>query len=179
MDHNTRPLKGSKLPELLGTPVSFAHVVGLVLAICCSDYSSEEEELRRVQRAIAEGRLEEDEYARQPRLFENVEEAVASFPEQAVMVVADDFDVGNVDAGKLKKKKPSEPERWINRFEPWPFCIYFGRLNSVQSFGGVVARFCNARATFGGPQDQTIPYGHAIFLDWLQRRRANVCLSSV
>ena len=68
------------------------------------DYSSEEEEVRRVQRAIAEGRLEEDEYARQPRLFENVEEAVASFPEQAVMVVADDFDVGNVDAGKLKKK---------------------------------------------------------------------------
>ena len=67
------------------------------------EYSSEEEEVQRVQRAIAEGRLEDDEYARQPRLFDTVDEAVLSFPEQAAMVAADDFDVGNVDAPKSKK----------------------------------------------------------------------------
>ena len=73
------------------------------------DYSSEEEEIERVRLAIQEGRQENDAYVRQPRLFDSIEDAVSSFPDQTDMLSADNFDSGDEDASKIKRKNLLNP----------------------------------------------------------------------
>ena len=58
-------------------------------------YSDEENEIRAVQAAIQEGRLDADGYQPQRQLFASAREAAASAPTQEELVAADDFDEGD------------------------------------------------------------------------------------
>ena len=73
------------------------------------DCSSEEEEIERVRVAIREGRQEDDDYVRQPRLFDSVDDAVSSFPDQVDMMAADNFNAGDEDAANIRKKNMLNP----------------------------------------------------------------------
>ena len=64
----------------------------------------EEEEVRCVQEAVAEDRLDTDDYQPATQLFTSAEAAAASAPSQMRLVEADDFDVGDVEATKFKCK---------------------------------------------------------------------------
>ena len=67
--------------------------------------SSEDEEAARVRTGISEGRLEQDDdFVRQPRLFDSLNAAIESTPSQEECEEADEFDVGDEDASKFKSK---------------------------------------------------------------------------
>ena len=66
---------------------------------------SEDEEAERVRVGIAEGRLEpNDDYVREPRLFNSIEAAVESLPSQDELRDADGFDSGAEGVSKYKQK---------------------------------------------------------------------------
>ena len=69
-----------------------------------SDDEDEERELRDVARAIEEGRIDDDGYQPQPQLFKSADEAARSAPSQSDMEDADDFDEGNDNAARHKRK---------------------------------------------------------------------------
>ena len=60
--------------------------------------TDEETEIRAVQEAIEEGRLDADGYQPHRQLFASATEAAASAPTQAQLTAADDFDEGDTDA---------------------------------------------------------------------------------
>ena len=69
------------------------------------DLSSEEEqEIRDVQEAIAEDRLDADGYQPAPQLFATAEAAAASAPSQSDLAAAEGFDVGDDTASRYKCK---------------------------------------------------------------------------
>ena len=92
------------------------------------DNSSEEEEIQRVRTAIEEGRLEEDDYVRQPRLFESINAAVDSFPDQADMVAADNFDCGDEGASKTLQKNLLNPNVGLTDLNIGRSCYFSGCL---------------------------------------------------
>ena len=59
--------------------------------------SDEENEIRAVQVAIQEGRLDADGYQPQRQVFASAREAAAAAPTQEELVAADDFDEGDTD----------------------------------------------------------------------------------
>ena len=66
---------------------------------------SSDEEAERVQRGIAEGRLEvDDDFVRQPRMFTSLKDAVDSAPSQDDLVAADEFVEGDLHAPKSSRK---------------------------------------------------------------------------
>jgi len=61
-------------------------------------------EVRQVQRALQEGRIDDDGYQPRVQLFSSAEEARASAPTQEELTAADDFDEGDADAtGRMCK----------------------------------------------------------------------------
>ena len=71
--------------------------------------SDEENEIREIQTAIEEGRLDADGYQPQRQLFPSARQAAASAPTQDELVAADDFDEGDVDAKGRKCKNLLNP----------------------------------------------------------------------
>ena len=92
------------------------------------DNSSEEEEIQRVRTAIEEGRLEEDDYVRQPRLFESINAAVDSFPDQVDMVAADGFDCGDENPSKMLQKNLLNPNVGLTDLNIGRSCYFSGCL---------------------------------------------------
>ena len=66
--------------------------------------SDDEEETLRVREAIAEGRLDADGYQPVPQLFDTMEAAAASAPNQEDLVEAEGFDEGNNRAKNRMQK---------------------------------------------------------------------------
>ena len=66
--------------------------------------SDEENEIRAVQTAIEEGRLDADGYQPQRELFASAREASESAPTQDELIAEDEFDEGDVDAKGRKCK---------------------------------------------------------------------------
>ena len=82
-----------------------------------------------MRRGIAEGRLQEDDdFVRQPRLFASVQEAVESSPSQQELVNADDFDVGDVDAPKTRRKNMLNPDVGLTDLNCGRSCYIAGVL---------------------------------------------------
>ena len=73
------------------------------------DDSSEEEEVQQAQQALDEDRNHGDGYQPGPELFPSVADAAASAPTQRSLSAAENFDVGNVAAPKLKRKNLLNP----------------------------------------------------------------------